>query len=250
MRFGGAWGPAAPPAVPVIAYVPLTVRSLANALLRGQPPRTAVVSAAAAWAGPPSTGGSRLGLLMDGRLILCNSGGQALAMDLELPMFAKTVPLAGTYVGRVGSRIGLLQADQLRIWQLAPGAPESFSRLFRGSRTRSPSLRVALDGSFAYVTGSHGIQCFNLATQTESFQSPWPPAALAKERGAPPQRLYTLHGVLVSRPHTGWTPGATVRGFTADRTLFTLSAPNRVVALDDLPLDEAVPPEGGDPLGR
>ncbi len=220
---------------------------------------TAVVAPAVRWATALGNGASRRGMLVGRHLLLLRNdappnshvAGEALQLDLDLPLFAKQVRISGTPVARLGSRIAFLQEGRLVLWDVDRGTQAVLTlKAIAGERTRF-QVNTAQDGSFVYLTGPGGLMCVNLNGLREVFHTAWPDAVRPERTDDPTWVQFLLHGMTSWRQGGAIAPVVSPVGFADVSTLYALPAPSRVVALDDLPAGAkpAPPKKEGGPRG-
>ena len=230
-------GPGFPGAAGGTTYLPAPARSPATWSPKGRQGRTAVLARAVHWATPLQAHQFRLGLLVGSRLVLWRDAagqpGTALVMDLDLPMFARSVDVGGTPLGVQGQRICLAQNGRLVVWHLDRDTRATFDLGDLGGAWQKYRIQGTLDGGFAYVSGPGGVLCASLGGVREVFRSPWPKAVAPEAAKEPSQVVYTCRGAAVLRGQAGYGPLLRPTGFTGDGTYYTVSDDHRVVALED-----------------
>jgi hypothetical protein len=211
---------------------------------------TAVVAPAVRWAAPLPNGSSRLGLLFGHRLLLLRMGAQgaasasgtgALVVDLDLPLFGKEIRIEGTPIGRIGGRLVLLQGGRLVLWDVDRGTQGSFDLALVGGAFKQYQVHAAHEGAFVYLSGPGGILCVNLMTLRQVWHAPWPESVRQLRNDEPTWVQYLLHGMIEFRQGSPLSPLLKPCGMVDETTLYTVSDPFRVVALENIPADAAPP---------
>ena len=203
---------------------------------------TRVVAPAVHWSSPITNGESRVGVLVGGRMLLARNrpqapnqptSGQALLLDTELPMFARSERIDGTPVALYGARLALLQRGTLVVWHLEQGTRSTFDLEEIADGRVLYRVDAVQDGGFLYLAGPGGVLCLHLSTLTEVFRAAWPEAAKPTRSDDPTHIQHMLRGIVEARPGSGWGPMVPPVGYCDGKTLFTLSDAWRVVALED-----------------
>ncbi|MDF1702508.1 MAG: PQQ-binding-like beta-propeller repeat protein, partial [Planctomycetota bacterium] len=203
---------------------------------------TAGVAPAVYWASPLTQGEGRLGLLAGSRMVLARNRpvvgtnaaqGEAILLDTDLPMFARTERILGTPVAMFGPRLALLQRGRLVVWHLEHGTRARFDLKEIAEGRVLYRVQVVQDGGFLYLAGPGGLLCIHMSTLKEVFRAPWPEAAKPTRNDDPSNLQHLLRGTIEFRPTRGWSPMLPGVGMAGRHTLYTLSDPWRVVALED-----------------
>ncbi|MDJ0520794.1 MAG: PQQ-binding-like beta-propeller repeat protein [Planctomycetota bacterium] len=255
---GGSWSGPVPPGwsggPPAAYYGPGAVAPTVTTFLTpgGRSPQTwspknpgratAVVAPAARWAAPLPYGASRTGLLFGHRLLLLRAAPpaganptnvEALVVDLDLPLFGSEVRVTGTPLGRIGSRLVLLQGGRVVLWDVERGTQSAYDLERVSAGFQRYQVHAAREGAFLYASGPGGVLCLNLNTLKEVFHASWPDSVRPLRNDEPTWVQYLLHGMTEFRQGSAMTPVLRPSGHADEDTLYTVSDPYRVVALED-----------------
>lgn len=218
-----------------------------------------------AWAAAAIAGSPREACLVGPWLVLSGENGADIVRT-DLPLRSTRAWAAGEMVGVAGRWLCVLAGENLYFMDVTCGMAKSFdisgesrpSDEYAAERPMGlpaaglhgllglPPAQVAVDGAFVYITGPKGIRGVNAASAQQVFECDWP-AEAGVPKAKPGQSLppgVTLADWMNAQAGT-IVPGASAAGIDPSAfeplpvaiararggTLYTLVAPDRVIAL-------------------
>ncbi len=176
--------------------------------------RVAYMGPVVFWAA--QTSNERIGLLVGDRLVL-GANSQLGLHRLDMPLLGKQVSVSGTYIGRHGRLLCMMQhAGALAVVDTRDGNRHDIAIGEVSGNNPQQYAQCVLDGPLAYVSGPKGLLCVNITTRTKVFMCEWPEElreseeedeALASNVPGPSPHMVGMMGLhhmarRVSAPHT------------------------------------------------
>ena len=199
----------------------------------------ALTTPAVVWAMTPSPH-TRMGLLAGNRMLLCGPSTM-LNMRLDLPLGGFETGISGAWLGFAGHVGCVLQPTQLYFVDVTRRSIGFRSFPLQSLTKGRPGAHVdaVIDGTLIYLTGPNGVLCVNAVTNKRVFLVSWPNEMkkLVSNPVAAANSQYRWQGV--SRyENNKYGPCMPIFGRVHSKVLYTKVAPNRVVALTEVPRKE------------
>ncbi|MHC4202684.1 MAG: hypothetical protein ACYSU0_22050, partial [Planctomycetota bacterium] len=151
-------------------------------------------------------------------------------LDLELPLHARQINVAGTFVGVSGRVACLLNQGSLVLADMTTGGTKTYGLQEVSGGQPYARVGACVDGPHVYVTGPGGIVCVNARAALRLAYSPWPKAVVPAAGAAAQSVQYYPQGVM-TYANNRQGPCMPLVDRVADGVLYATPTPWRVVAL-------------------